>query len=302
MRKSLIEYLDGGLSEAERRDIGRHIEECPKCLELAGKLETSTGSLSTLKHPVTLPGASSESILRNLRHEIAIKEPPGKLAVMFSSGRGAAIAGAAAVVLLLVVVFGGITISLTSRNWRQPSGEVSNLATKTAEEKESETDILSVTESGPEDQSREALPSGTSRPDPEVKITAADYNAQTLKDNIDNLELIDKFSSGYTMSDAINLKKEFTSQLAAGFTSQSQDGELLRSMIDFVSTGETVLLPCYAEKASFSGQNAFIICLVAPTRTGESLKLSRVEIWVLSPEMYVSNPNTSLLNWQQIDE
>lgn len=302
VRKRLIEYLDGGLSENEQGEVGKHIEECERCLELSRKLEKSGDSLSILGDPVQLPEEASGKILRNLRHEFAIKEPPGKLSLIFSSKRSTAIAGAAAVILLLVVVVGGITIGIGSRDWRQSAREVSNLTTMETEKTSAETEILGVTKSGAADKAQTTPPGVTSKPAPQARVTSADYNEKTLKDTVDGMELIDQFSSIYTMSDAINLKKEYTSILAAGFSSQNQDGELLKSMIDFVSSGETAILPCVAERATFEGQNAFIICLVAPTRTGEEVSLSRVEIWVLSPERYTTDPNTSLINWQQFDE
>ncbi|MBN2167877.1 MAG: zf-HC2 domain-containing protein [Actinobacteria bacterium] len=301
-RKRLTEYLDGGLSEEERLDVGKHIGSCPECTALLKRIEQSSDALSQLE-PELLSETASEKILHNLRHEFAIHEPAGKLSMFFSSGRAIAIAGTTAVVLAAVVIAGGIAFNAVSSRYKDSGQEIQTLESKTAvDSAEGQPGKILKTGSDyspDEDRSISEEQALTQKPMPQVQITANDYTDLTFKDVIENLDLRKQISESYGMSEAVNLKKEFTSILMDEFMKQNENGELLGNMIEYVGADQVALLPYYVEKAFFTGRQAIIICLAGPVRTGDSGKLSRTEIWVLDPELFTSNPDGSLINFMQ---
>ena len=66
VRKSLLEYERGTLSEKQGREVEAHLEGCPDCAALAVKLEFSREALSPLE-PVAIPEDASGRILASLR-------------------------------------------------------------------------------------------------------------------------------------------------------------------------------------------------------------------------------------------
>ncbi|MBN1289981.1 MAG: zf-HC2 domain-containing protein [Actinobacteria bacterium] len=302
VRNRLTEYRDGGLSEEERLEVGRHIDSCPECTVLLRRLEKSSEALSRAQ-PAFLSESASERILHNLRHEFAVHEPAGGLSRIFSSKRALATAGAAVIILAAVVVAGGITFNAVSTRYRDSGQEIQTLESRTAADS-AEGESANILKTDSENTTEVELPlseekAAARKPLPQVRITSADYTDVTFKDTVENLDLRKQIAGSYGMSDAVNLKKEFTSLLVDEFTKQNESGELLGNMIEYISTGQPALLPYYVEKAFFTGRQAIIICLAGPVRTGDSGKLSRTEIWVLDPGSFTSNPDGSLIHFMQ---
>lgn len=304
-RKRLIEYLDGGLTASERTDLEKHMESCNGCAKVLKKLELSGDTLSSAQ-PVELTKEASERILHNLRHQFAIKEPSSRLSRLFGSRRAVAIAGATAVILFAVVVVGGITAIFVSDSFEESSREVSVLETKSAEDSaEGATEILST---GAEDTSSKSLEGeGFAAEEqalsellrPVVVISQTDYTDASLRAMIENLELRKQIEKYYTLVDALDLKRENTEILVTEFAGQGEDGEILGNIMEYITKGESALLPYYVEKALYGGRQVLYICLAGPPRTGDSNNLTRTEIWVIDPAVYPTNPDGSLVNFMQ---
>ena len=60
------EYLEGGLSAADRRRFEAHLEECPYCIEYLDQIQAVSGALGGLEEE-PLPPAARDSLLAAYR-------------------------------------------------------------------------------------------------------------------------------------------------------------------------------------------------------------------------------------------
>ena len=62
----ITEYLDGALSDAERRRLEAHLETCPGCTEYLAQMQAVAGSLGGLRDE-TFPRELRDSLIASLR-------------------------------------------------------------------------------------------------------------------------------------------------------------------------------------------------------------------------------------------
>jgi hypothetical protein len=196
-----------------------------------------------------------------------------------------AVAGTAAAILVAVAVVVGI--------YTGPSS-----APTTVSDVSEKAGTSSPGLSTPAVMSGEALAPGMARmglPTPVVKVSDTNYDGESLRTMFEDLDVKKQYSANYSMGDAVQLRGDYTDNAALEFQEMGGDGGMYEAMVSYITSSEPVMLPCYLEKALFTGQAAYIIGLAAPSRSGESKNLNRVEVWVMSPEKFTVNPNTSIL-------
>jgi len=279
VRKSLLEYEEGTLSEKRVKAIEAHLDGCPDCAELATKLEFSGEVLSPLE-PVAIPEDASGRILASLRQAAPRKKSRVE---MLRSPRAVTVGAVVAAVLIAVVVVVGLrtgggptTVTKTSKG-----SDLTAPANKAEELEKSTT-------GGP-------TTGGPGGPLPLVKVTANDYTPDSLRLAFERLQVKKEFAGAYTMSDAVNLAQGFTMKIADDFATLGRDAPLLESMFSYIMKGEPTLLPCYVENARFQGKETWIILLAGPPRTDASVKLTRSETWVMDPVKFAQNPDAGVV-------
>lgn len=290
VQKSLIEYTEGGLPEERREATGAHLEGCAECSACAAKLEFSRAALTGLQ-PVAIPDAAANRVLESIRGAITAKRhrPVGLL----RSPRALALAAGAAALIIGVAVVVGISTGNHIKEKRGETGFVEESArpgTATAPDQEKPPGAVTQKES------KDLVPQSLGTvPVPLAKVTANDYTPESLKGMFDTLGVKKEFASRYTMGDAINLRRSYEDKVAGDFVNLGLDAPLLEAMFSYITAGEPVMLPCYVEKARFKGQGVWILALSAPPRGSESVKLTRTEIWVMNPDKFPANPDSSVV-------
>lgn len=301
VRKELIEYADGELEAAGRQVIQEHLETCEECREAFDKLALSRKALSSLETP-SLSDAASRRILRAMRQQApdAAGSKPGFLRSRTAMGVAAT---AAMVVIAFAVVFG----IYAGRRTAEDDATVSR--NEVLEESAEKGDMSVPATFAPETiserlQDGEDAAPGTegigSRPSPVVLASARDYDQNSLRQMCDGLEVRKEYANDYSLVDAINLNESFMDMIVDEAADSGLDAPMVEAMMTYVSVGEPSLLPCYVEKARFTGEPVLILGLSGPPRGGESLRLSRMEVWVLSPERFSADPSTSIVHWTQV--
>jgi len=287
-RKALMEYSEGGLSKAGRRDIGEHLEACDDCRALSDKLDLSAAALGGLQ-PVEMPEEASKRVLTAIKSG-RVAAPSG--GGFFSSPRTLAAAGAVTAVLVaLAIVVGIVTGGKPARKEQVLRSSVPAQTASTqgaAEDAAGQKDLEGMTNAP-----------AASLVLPVARATSNNYDQDSIKSMAESCEVKDKFAERYSLSDAINLRVAFIQKLADEFVAVGGDGPMLEAMISYVQSSEPVLLPCYAEQALFSNEDVIIIGLSGPPRGGTSKMLTRTEFWAMNPARFVANPDTCLVWWGQ---
>ncbi|HEY5530467.1 MAG TPA: zf-HC2 domain-containing protein [Candidatus Anoxymicrobiaceae bacterium] len=285
-KKTLVEYADGGLSRARRDEIGLHLESCEDCRALLGMLEVSREALDKLER-VSMPDDASRRTLSTLKSQSASASAGG----FFRSPRVITAAGIATAVLVgLAIVVGLFT------GGKAPNPKVSQNGSTT-------TPVSSS--GGAEGLTKTSVADQTPTPPvgslvmPVARATSNNYDNGSMKTMAEGLDIKKQFAQRYTLSDAVSLRILFRQKLADLFVELGGDGPTLEAMISYIQVSEPVLLPCYAEKALFGGQNVIIVGLSGPPRGGNSKMLSRTEFWVMSPDKFVANPDSCIVWWGQ---
>ena len=292
VKKSLAGYVDGDLDGKREDEIQEHLDGCPGCRDLAEKLQTSSAALSSLR-PVELSDAASVRILGAVQASGAPRRAmfPGWLR------SPAALAGGACVALLLlcVVVVGVLVVDFGK--------EAEGPAPTVMEEKAADVSGTDIAEADPEesDLSRSTTAGFHGPPPtPVVKATSNDYTEESLREMFDNLEVKETYGQRYTMGNSIGLGPSFVDKVTSQFEGLGQDPAVLRSMISYVTVGESTLLTCYVEKALFRGLDVTIIGLCAPPRSGTTTHLTRTEAWVMDPIKFAVSPGTSIVHFLEM--
>ncbi|MBU1669719.1 MAG: zf-HC2 domain-containing protein [Actinobacteria bacterium] len=285
-RKALIEYNDGSLVPEDSVRIDEHLASCPGCAAMAEQINLSGAALSSLQ-PVLMSDAAASRVRASIRAEAPSMRTGRSAAVFGFLQRPAtlAVAGAVAAILVAVAVVVGV--------YTGPPEE-----TTTVSEYSKEAGTSGPGMSNPASMSEDALAPGMARvglPTPEVKVSNTDYNGESLRAMFEDLDVKKQYSANYSMGDAVQLRGNYTDRAALEFQAMGGDGGMYEAMVSYITSSEPVMLPCYLEKALFTGQSAYIIGLAAPSRSGDSKNLNRVEVWVMSPEKFTANPNTSIL-------
>jgi hypothetical protein len=278
VRKSLLEYDGGALSEKMQREIEAHLDGCPDCAALAARLELSREALSPLE-PVAIPEDASGRILASIRRAAPRRR---SLLQLLRSPRAVAVGAVAAAVLIAAVVVVGLrtgggptTVTKTkSPDLSAPASETERLEQSTASGLTTGEGVGVL---------------------PLVKFTTNDYTPDSLRLASDNLQVKKDFANAYTMSDSINLAGAFKRKAADDFANLGGDAPLLEAMFAYITSGEPTLLPCYVERARFQGKDCWIILLVGPPRSGGSVKLTRSEVWVMDPVKFAGNPDAGVV-------
>ena len=290
-RKSLIEYVDGGLPDERAEAIREHVEGCETCKAAVEKLEFSRSALSSME-AVNMPEASAERVAAVLRISADSARPAfhsltSRLG-FFTSARGLAYAGVAAAVIIglviVVIAFGG---SGKVGQSRLATGSIPDNGTAPASE-------LS-TSPGQQKANKGFVPSGIASIMPAVKVSSTNYDESALRSTFDNMEVKKEIADTYTMSHAINYCDMYKRKMADMMVDAGEDGAMLEAMITYIETSEPVLLPYYAECANYTGIHVFIIGFAGPRRTAKTEKLSRTEVWVMNPAKFAANPDSSIV-------
>ncbi len=105
VRKSLMEYAEGGLNELRRDQVARHVASCEECAGLAEKLSLSASALSTLE-PLRMGDEASLRVGARLESERGLPSGGG----FMRSPRALATAGLVAAALVAAAIVVGITV------------------------------------------------------------------------------------------------------------------------------------------------------------------------------------------------
>ncbi len=288
VKKSLMEYADGGLPAGRRDEVSLHLEACTECSAMADRLALSGAALGSLA-PVEMPPDTSARVFA----AVTAGEETGRAAGFFRSPRVVAAAGLVTAVLVgLAIVVGLVT---GGRDGEETTVTKRGVATQAVS--------APAGESALQLEQKDALGEGVlpfaSLVTPVARATSNNYDEASMKNMAESLEITESFANRYTLSDAINMRYAFIEKLADEFVAAGGDGPMLEAMISYVQQTEPVLLPCYAEKALFSSQPVYIVVLTGPPRSGATSQLTRAEFWAFNPEKFTANPELSLVWWGQ---
>jgi anti-sigma-K factor RskA len=75
--EELVALLFGDVTDAERRDLERHLDECPACEAVLEELATTTGELAVAAPPVAPPPGLREAVLGGIREPEPVPAPAG---------------------------------------------------------------------------------------------------------------------------------------------------------------------------------------------------------------------------------
>ncbi len=288
-RKALMEYVDSGLPDGVAAEVRSHLEDCPGCSSAADRLSLSRSALGSLER-VAMPAEASRRVMEELKTESGNSR---RASGFLRSPRTIATAGLVTAVLVAAAIIVGLYTS------RGPSGRQS------LTEKSAPAESKPVSAPGREERQDSGAgpgPSGGPMVMPVAAVTANNYDKDSIESMAKNLEVKKKFAERYTLADAVTLRVLFCQKLADDFVAAGGDGPTLEAMISFASGSEPTLLPCYAEKALFSGQPVIIIGLSGPPRNGATRSLTRTEFWAFSTEKFVADPSVSIVWWGQSQE
>lgn len=291
VKKALIEYASGDLNEQRRREIEAHLQGCTRCRTTAEKLEMSGQALSSLQ-PVRLSEVASSRILG----AIAGDGKPGRSRRLgwLRSTTAITVAGVATALIVAGAVFIGIQVGDRSHKQETPTSTVMD------EPDNGASYISAPPRAAEEAKSLDSAEIMGPPPTPVAKVTSNDYTTQTLREMFEVLEINESFGQRYTMSDAINLAPAFIGDVTDQLGDLGQDAPMVEAMISFITINEPVLLPCYVEKALFSGLDVMIIGLCAPPRSGKTTLLTRTEVWVMDPVRFETDPNRSIVQFLEL--
>jgi hypothetical protein len=286
-QKRLIDYTDGRLDEAAAESMRSHLESCEECSKAHEMLMLSHSAMDSLQ-TVRMPEDASERVFSTL--SASAKGEPGVSAPsrfeFLTSPRMLAAAGTAAAILIGVIL---VVLAYTgpTATRRTPS----NTAMKSSQPVAGTTTPVLADQGA----ASEALPGAIASIVPVVKHSQTNYDENSLKGTFDSMALKKEISQTCTMGHAVSMGDLFKRKMADMMVDQGSDGAMLEAMISYLTTTEPVLLPYYAEDALFTGQPVYIIGLAGPRRMGTTTKLTRTEVWVLSPQKFAVSPDSSII-------
>ncbi|MDD5448913.1 MAG: zf-HC2 domain-containing protein [Actinomycetota bacterium] len=293
-KRKLNDYVEGRLEGHEKEELESHLEKCSRCKERAQEMELSQKALKALSLE-ELSQDKQTKILHQAKQ--ALGKEPAKRRV-FQPRVIAALGSAAAVLIAIAVVVGFLTTGTEKKTSEKREAVVSQ---EDAMSSHGYKDVKGEPEVGYSVTTEESLGWGPAgRPLPRAESTANDYNPQSLREKLEEMKIREKFGSAYTLADAIQLADDYTTALSVKAGELGFDGALVKAMISYVTAGEPVQLPAYAEKARFNGREAIIISLAAPMPKSKSNKLERVDIWVFDAGKFLENPDSSFLFFLQL--
>jgi hypothetical protein len=282
VKKSLMEYAEGGLDESRRDQVGQHLASCAQCSGLAERLSLSAAALSTLE-PLRMP---EEAYLR-LGVRTASEGGSRSGAGLLRSPRALTAAGLVAAALIAIAVVVGITV---------PGGPVKDTGLS---QKAQQTMAAGAT--GKEAETNQPVVPGAiaAIPLPVAKITGNNYDSTSITTMAEGLDIKRQFGERYSLDDAVNLRVAYIRKICDEFALAGGDGPMLEAMIGYIERTEPVVLPCYAEQARFTGRVVIIIGLCGPPRSGSDKQLTRTEFWAFDPGTFTTDPDTSMVWWGQ---
>jgi anti-sigma factor RsiW len=290
-RKSLVEYADSRLEGGKEEALLSHLQTCEGCTGDLAKLQLSRAALSSLGN-FEMPAAATERVaatIRNTAQAAPERSRFSRAIDSMSTPRNLGTAGAAVAAVLAIAI---VVLAYTG------GGRESALNRKPAETTApaSATDVNGASNK----QAYSGVPSLAATIMPAVKVSKNNYDDGSLRQTFDDMEIRKKIATDYGMIQAISLCDLYRRKVADMMVDAGEDGAMLEAMISYITSSEAVLLPYYAEHALYSGQPVFIIGLAGPRRTGQSTRLTRTEIWVMSPEKFASSsPETSIVYFME---
>ncbi len=290
IKRKILDHSEGLLTDREKNEVGKHLESCAKCRALLAKMEESARALEALREfPVRISDSFKERAVRN----ITSAEPKRRPVIRFSPSIAASLSAIAALILILVILVAIKPWGLkTTRTQMEPTVSQefkANKSTPEGLERSGGKSAADQTATAPMPEKAEGLvvPSAVEK--------NANYNKDSIRNMVENLALRKEVAESMTMGHSMLYSATYAKRLADEFTKINEDGALIEAMISYITRSEPVLLPFYGEKALYEGRDAFIIVFAGPPRTGESVALSRCEVWVLEPSSFKVNPDSSIL-------
>jgi hypothetical protein len=284
-QKSLDDYVNGTLDAGTRELLESHLESCTECAAVAAKLELSSVALSSLARP-TLGEQASSRMLATI-HSGKVVVPRGSL---FNIPKPALAAGAFAIIAL-IAVFVVVGVMNNSDVTQKKSSEI-GMRFPGNDGGSIPAAFESTAAKATSPQLATSMAASIS---PIVKKSQNDYDQNTLRNTFEGLPERKQFATQYTMADAVKFSGDYSKQCCEQFASLGEDPALLEAIINSVMVSEPVEIPYYVEKATYTGRPVVIIAFVAPRKGGNSMNLTRNDVWVWDPVQFTTNPNNSLV-------
>ena len=294
IKKLLTEYVDGGLRPDRARMVEDHLATCPSCREIKDELEFAVRACGEL--PEAEMSLEVETSIREMiREEASGAKRRSRSFSLLSRpaiiAAGAGVASAIIAVVLVVSLTGGGG-QITQRDTEELTEKGTAAEAPIPAESEKATSREDLKTSIVELMKRAGEAAGIS---PVVTQSDTDYNQSSIQELAEGMPIHQEVATEFTMTDIFNKGSEFLNIILDELTSGGAQPSTLESMINFITKEEQMSLPVYVEKAKFQGKNAWIIGLAAPSRSGDTTNLNRLEVWVLDPDSFAQDPNSSIL-------
>lgn len=290
MRNSLVQYADNELEGARADEVRAHLESCERCRSAARKLHLSREAISSLDGlsvPEDSVGRIFDAVKARLGAKPSVRERLADRLGFLNTPRGAHAAGVALAVLIVLSV--AVFAYIGPGNETDPAPGTKDVA------RESETTVPASFGEEPKPDTDAQAPALAATIMPVVKVSETNYDQDSLKASFEEMEIRRRIAQEYNMSHCIQYGRMYREKVADMMVDAGQDGAMLDAMMTFVTNSEPVLLPYYAEHCRYTGQEVFVMGFAGPKRTASSNKLTRTEVWVLSPEKFPAGPDSSIV-------
>ncbi|MDD5747751.1 MAG: hypothetical protein PHP64_01645 [Actinomycetota bacterium] len=302
-RRLLVDFEKKKLKGKTEDDLLLHIKDCQRCMSLCRKLETSSLALSEVTSE-KIPEGTAANILEAIQERKG-NETREKHKRPFLSLKNLTTAGAVAILVAVAIVAG---ISLMEK----PAEKASFSTQEEKSTKQGKVPSKYAEEEAPRSHDFVSTPGSTEKIfEPLVKITDNNYNKDTLREFFDKSALRKEIAKRFTVASAITLRANFEQEIIDKFLDIQSEGNpkdiasqaaLTQVIMSYLISGEPVQLPVYLEYAKFNGENAVIIGLAGPRFGSKSNRLKRFDVWVLAPQRFLTNRDSSIMFFLQFIE
>ena len=257
IRSLLSAYLDDELGLDEKQAIKSHLEECKDCSELLLELKETKSLLGQItEEPV--PQEVAEKVTAGIREAERAKRtaPSNDIKQPFLSRKALnyiiALASVLAVLIVVLIPLRGLFLVPMEPSMKLAPAPPSKEGESSQEQKGA----------APEAEEREtqdaALPHAKSPTEGRVQVSDTNYDKQKVNELLDSYELIEK---GTTETETFSVEKRdevISSMLTEAKTLNLDANHLDQCFGVLVSQNENIL-PVYAEKTRFEGNDVWII-------------------------------------------
>ncbi|MHB8842579.1 MAG: anti-sigma factor family protein, partial [Candidatus Aquicultor sp.] len=283
----LTEYIDGELSETERRVVDGHLKDCPECRAQFTAIKSAVSmvkGIDTLEVPAELSRA-----LRQIAQDASKAARPAsqrrgftlpKLQYLVAS---TAVAAVALIVLLTQIDFGSLEknaamdraaqksmapavrqqLPTANQTFEDAGHDVDSAGSRAQDSVNGSTTYGNATaKSAPENDKlpSRSLPGTTNGDWPKVVVSNKAYSAESASDLLDDIRK--KTDGLYTVKDAQAKRSAVMSTLLKRITASGGKGEMLRSPINsLLDETKRAALPVYLERAKFDKQECMLIII-----------------------------------------